>query len=75
MSNLNKLPKVQPRPVNPEAAEKVELIRQMDIRQDELLQQLDELNARIENIIDLFSRNRAAGLQADESNAVAREAA
>lgn len=51
--------------------EKRTLIDELDSRQDEVLAQLDELNVRIESVIQEWLTDRTD--EAEEPNAVARQ--
>jgi len=42
------------------AADPTELLRELDARQDELLEQLDKLNQRTEELLKYCQENRAA---------------
>lgn len=53
-------------PVAEEAVDPVLKIEELERRQDEAICQLDELNGRIENLIELYTRLR----KSDDSEAV-----
>ncbi|MBX3423702.1 MAG: hypothetical protein KF752_19265 [Pirellulaceae bacterium] len=50
------------------SAQALELLKSLDLRQEQVLSELDDLNLRIEKVIELYQAARGTGSSATTSN-------
>ena len=58
-----------------ENAQATQLLNELDQRQDQVLAELDELNSRIEKVLELYLENRRASLAPSSAAATSDEVA